>query len=117
ALTLVLYFPIQTLFDQFDRSGLTSWPLIGGLGLVCIGSGVLIGRLWGGPDWNQSARTGGIVAGIMGALVLLDRILQAWPAYNANPRIGGRPIRTFGEATPGFEGNFWEVTLNTFGHL
>ena len=116
-LTLVLYFPVNMLFDYLDGAQLTGWPIIVALGVVTVASGVLVGRLFGGPDWSQSARTAGIVAAIMGAMVLLDRIMQFWPSYNANSRISGRPIRTFQERTPGFEGNFWEVTLNTFGHL
>lgn len=117
ALTLVLYFPIQMMLDATDRAEITGWWLIVGLAVVTVAIGMLVGRLYGGPDWKLSARTGGIVAGIMGAMVLLDRIMQAWPSYNANPRISGRPIRTFQERTPGFEGNFWEVTLNQFSHL
>ncbi|MGC0144655.1 ABC transporter permease [Pseudactinotalea sp. Z1732] len=117
ALTLALYLPVQWLFDVTDAAEITGAPLIAGLGLVCVAVGALVGRFWGGPDWKQSARTGGIVAAIMGAMVFLDRIMQAWPSYNANPRISGRPIRTFQERTPGFQGDFWESTLNLYGHL
>jgi len=50
-------------------------------------------------------------------MVLLDRYMQAWPAYFDNARINGRPIATIGSETPNLQGDYWVQGLDTFTHL
>ncbi|GAP54149.1 oligopeptide transport system permease protein AppB [Arthrobacter sp. Hiyo6] len=62
-------------------------------------------------------RAAGITAFLVGFLILLDRYMQAWPAYFNNSRVRGRPIATIGASTPNIEGDFWILSLDSFTHL
>jgi len=111
ALGTVLYFPLQQVFKALDVSNL----LIAGLAVVCLVVGYLVGRLFGGPDWRLSARTGAAVAFVMGGLTFVDQVMQVWPPYfNA---LNGRPIPTFGDSTPNLGGNYWVQVLDSATHL
>jgi peptide/nickel transport system permease protein len=104
-------------FMQYT-SGVTIWIVLL-LGLVAIGVGILVGWLWGGPDRWQSARTGGITAFLVSALVLVDRFMKDWQLYSTEVA-NGRPIATVGAATPNLSditSNFWITGLDTFTHL
>lgn len=117
AIAIAIYYPMQNVFRQLTRSELIGWPLLFAMGLIAIIVGVLVGVAWWGPDWKQSARTGGIVAFIMAGLIFVDRVLQVWVPYFNAPAVAGRPIPTFGDARPGLGGNFWVQTLDQFNHL
>ncbi len=114
---LVAYFVMQPVFklDVFGPSGQGAGWVLFVLAIVTVAVGWLIGRLYGGPDWGISARTGAAVAFVMGLLIVIDKVLQVWPAYSR--ALGGRPIPTFGDKTPGLGGNFWVQTLDAFTHL
>ncbi len=107
----VLYFPMQVLFDSVAVS---NW-LIFGLAVVAAGVGYLVGRLYGGPDWRLSARTGALVAVVMGALTFVDQVMQVWRPYVR--ALDGRPIPTFGDRTPNLGGNYWVQVLDSATHL
>jgi peptide/nickel transport system permease protein len=107
----LLWWPLQFLFPY--ATGL----MIVLLALVAIGSGVLIGWLFGGPDRRQSMRAGAITAVVVGALIFVDRVMQVWQVYSRSSRVAGRPIATIGAETPGLQGDFWVETLDTFTHL
>ncbi|QGQ20085.1 ABC transporter permease subunit [Cellulomonas sp. JZ18] len=110
-LGVVLYFPMQVVFDSIDESHL----LIAGLALLTVGVGYLVGRLFGGPDWRTSARTGAAVALVMGTLIFIDQVMQVWgPYFQA---LSGRPIPTFGDRTPNLGGNYWVQVLDSYTHL
>jgi peptide/nickel transport system permease protein len=53
------------------------------------------------------------VAGV----IFIDRTMQAWNSYTANPAIRGRPIKTIGDSQAGLEGDFWIQTVDVFTHL
>lgn len=108
---VILYFPIQPLL----AAATPLMMLI--LAIVAVGFGMLIGYLWGGYDRAQSMRAAAITAVIMGLLITADRFMQAWPQYFANGRIRGRPIATIGATTPGFNGDFWNMSLDRMTHL
>ncbi|SDC53421.1 peptide/nickel transport system permease protein [Sanguibacter gelidistatuariae] len=108
---LVLYYPMQALFDNVDESNL----LIAGLAVVAIGIGYLLGYLFRGPDWRVSSRVGAIVAFLVASMIYIDQILQVWPAYFR--ALKGRPIPTFGDSTPNLGGNYWVQTLDSLTHL
>jgi peptide/nickel transport system permease protein len=57
------------------------------------------------------------VAFLSAALVLLDRFMQSWHTYISMPRISYRPIATVGSSTPGFSGDFWLTSIDSFTHL
>nr|WP_246280675.1 ABC transporter permease [Cellulomonas humilata] len=111
AVGLVLYLPMQVVFDSIDVTNL----IILVFAVVAVGVGFLIGRLYGGPDWGISARSGAAVAFIMGGLIYIDQVMQVWPPYFR--ALSGRPIPTFGDRTPNLGGNYWVGVLDAFTHL
>lgn len=117
AVGFIAYFPMQTVFamDIFGPDGNgASWFILL-LAIVAIGVGFLIGRLYGGPDWGVSARTSAAVAFVVAALIFIDQVMQVWGPYSR--ALGGRPIPTFGDRTPGLGGNYWVTVLDSFTHL
>ncbi|KRC49707.1 ABC transporter permease [Leifsonia sp. Root227] len=109
AITIVCYFALQPLFD------ISSVATIIILIVVAIVVSLAIGYFVGGYDRGQNMRVGVIVTIASGALVLLDRFMQAWPQYFQDTN--GRPIATVGSSTPGLSGDIWETGLDTFTHL
>jgi peptide/nickel transport system permease protein len=115
ALGAVLYFPMLAFWNAlFDE---TNWLLVLGMGLVAIVVGVVVGRLWGGPDWRASSRTAALTAIPVAGMLFVDRALQSWQAYVNNPAVSGRPFATTDSSTPNIVGSFWIHLLDTFGHL
>lgn len=106
-----VYFPIQGLLN------LATPLMILILALVTVGVGIGIGWAFGGYDRGQNMRVGGITAFLVGGMVVLDRFLQAWPAYFDNGKIRGRPIATIGAQTPNLGGDFWITGIDSFTHL
>jgi peptide/nickel transport system permease protein len=113
ALGVVLYFPLQLLFNQF---GIISIFSILAIVLALAALGGLTGWLWGGPDRWASVRTGAITAFLAGLVLLLDRFLQSWSIYLTQVA-AGRPISTIGAGTPDLRGSFWITGIDSFGHL
>ncbi|WP_298459482.1 ABC transporter permease [uncultured Cellulomonas sp.] len=111
ALGVVLFFPMQQVFDALP---LSNW-LLAGLGLVTIAVGLLIGYLFGGPDRGVSARAAALTAFVVGVLIVADQVMQVWPPYYDALR--SRPIPTFGDRTPNLGGNFWVGILDSLTHL
>lgn len=107
----IIYFPIQGLLAQ------ATLLMIVILAVVAVGIGVGVGYLMGGYDRKQSMNAAGITAFLVGFIILLDRFMQAWPAYLDNGRIRGRAISTIGSGTPNLEGDFWIMGIDTFTHL
>ncbi len=110
-LGVVLYFPMQIVFDSVAES---HWLMLG-LGVLAAVVGYVVGRLYGGPDWRLSARSGAAVAVVMGALIFIDQVMQVWPPYVK--ALNGRPIPTFGDRTPNLGGNYWVQVLDSYTHL
>lgn len=119
ALGLILYYPVRY-FLFANSSAFTasaSYLKLLLLGLLAIAVGILVGWLWRGPDWKQSARTGGITAFLVAGLIVIDKVMSLWPAYMAAPAINGRPIQTIGDRAPNLGGNFWVQMLDSYTHL
>lgn len=111
AIAYILYFALQGLF------AVSTIGTIAILGIATIVVCIIIGYIIGGPDRNQVIR-GTILTGLFSsAFVLLDRFMQAWPAYLANERIKGRPIATVGASTTNFSSDFWGTGIDTVMHL
>ncbi len=111
AVGLVAYFAVQPLLD------FATAIMVVLLGLATIGVGLLIGYFMGGYDRGQNMRAAALTSFLVGALIVVDRFMQAWPQYFDNSRVRGRPIATIGAATPGIEGDFWSLSLDRMTHL
>lgn len=115
ALGAVLYFPMLEFWNVFFSQ--TGWLLVLGMGVLAVLVGVLVGRLWAGPDWRASSRTAALTAIPVSMMLFLDRALQSWPVYVNNTAVGGRPFATTDSSTPNLTGSFWIHLLDLFGHL
>jgi peptide/nickel transport system permease protein len=116
ALTVVgigvaLYYPLQQAFPY--ATGL----MVLGFAVSAVVVGVVVGKLYGGPDQGQSMRAAAFTALFVAALTFVDRVMSVWQLYSESSRIGGRPIATIGSQTPGLTGSYWVETLDTFTHL
>lgn len=112
AIGLALYYPLQFAFVNANAL------LVVGMGVLAVIIGVVVGRLYGGPDRAQSMRAGGLTGLIVGLLIFIDRVMAVWYVYSNSSRINQRPIATIGSQTPGLSGSdFWVQTLDTFTHL
>jgi peptide/nickel transport system permease protein len=111
AVGLVLYFPLQPLLAQ------ATTLMIALLAIAAILVGIGIGYLMGGYDRRQNINAATVTAVLVAGMILLDRYMQAWPAYFGNSRINGRPIATIGSETPNLRGDYWVHGLDTFTHL
>lgn len=112
ALGVALYYPLQPLFGRMTT------PLLLGLAVVAVLSGIVVGYLWGGPDKRVSARTGAFTAILVAFVIYADRIGQAWAPYVNSSVIGGRPIATVGIRTPNLStASYWITQLDAITHL
>lgn len=108
---IVAFFTLEPLFARANV-----W-LILGLGVLAVGSGLLVGHLMGGYDRGQSMKAASLTAFGVSSLILLDRFMQSWPAYMADGRVRNRPIATIGAETPNLGGDFWLTGLDKYTHL
>ncbi|MBN9238463.1 MAG: ABC transporter permease [Micrococcales bacterium 70-64] len=106
----ILWWPVQFAFYYAPE-----WWAVLLLALVALGVGALVGWLFGGDDRGVSIRAAMITAFVSGLLVLVDRIMGAWPDYVANT--GGRPISTIGSETAGLKGSIWLTSVDSFAHV
>jgi peptide/nickel transport system permease protein len=113
AMGLVLYYPLQALFGQFQIINIFTVLL---LIVLLTALGGLIGYFWGGVDRGQSIRTGAIVSFVMTLILLLDRFLQSWAIYFSEVA-NGRPIATIGSSTPDLVASFWVTGVDSFTHV
>ncbi|OUC89791.1 ABC transporter permease [Streptosporangium minutum] len=92
-----------------------TWLEIIGLALVTVVVCVGLGYGLGGFQRRQ-AITASVLTGLFtGAVIFLDHMLQAFASYSKVVR--GRPISTIGARTPNFAGDFWQLNLDSAGHL
>lgn len=110
AIAYVSYFLLQGLFDVSSI-----WTILI-LGVVAVAVGIGLGAILGGPDRGQAMLASGITAFLAGSFVVLDRIMQSWPAYLDHSRIRGRPIATVSGETAGFSGDVWGTTIDATMH-
>ncbi|WP_203335294.1 ABC transporter permease [Nocardioides limicola] len=110
---VALYYPMFYVWVWLP----VSWPLVIALGVLAVLVGLLIGRLWGGPDPWRTARTAALTAIPVSSLLFFERLFMTWETYTTHSLIRGRPIATFGRRTPNLEGSFWLETTDLFTHL
>lgn len=109
--------------------GLLWWPLYGvmsdtigpwfpwALVIGCTLAGWLAGRLLGGVDARAIAANGAITGFAVGALLIIDRVMQGFHGYYQ--LTNGRPISTVGAQSPqlGASPSIWLQLLDGFSHL
>ncbi|HEY9499720.1 MAG TPA: ABC transporter permease [Terrimesophilobacter sp.] len=110
-ITMICYFALQSLLNV--SSIYTLLILL----LVTIAVGLLSGYLVGGSDRGQNMRIGVFTAVLSAGLILVDKLMQSWPAYVNSSAINGRPIATVGAETPGLGGSVWIQGIDSFTHL
>lgn len=110
-ITMICYFALQSLLNV--SSIYTLLILL----LVTIAVGLLSGFLVGGSDRGQNMRIGVFTAVLSAGLILVDRLMQSWPAYVGSSAINGRPIATVGAETPGLGGSIWIQGIDSFTHI
>lgn len=92
-----------------------NWLIVLGLVLVLAVASYVVAGVVGGPFRAQAAKIGAVVAVSVSLLIVLDRLLQAYPTLSA--KAGGRPIPTTGSQSANLEGTFWEINLDFALHL
>lgn len=112
AAVTVAWFPMQQAF-RFSAGA----AVIGtGVGFVVLG--IVVGRLFGGPDWRISARVSALSGGLVYLLIFLDFAMSWWERYTNTGAINGRPIATVGSVTPQLASSgFWVGTVDTYTHM
>ena len=116
-LVVALYYPLTGegygIFNQF--AVMNAFTVLG-IVVVVAALGGVVGRLFGGYDWRQSARTGVLTGFLSMLVVVLDRFMHSWSLYTTDVA-GGRPIATIGSQTPDLQASFWITGIDTFTHL
>lgn len=105
----LLYFPLQPMLNDPNLFTL--------LGLLALAVAVSAGIGWQiGGLLRRQAIPLAIISGVFtGALIFVDRFLEAWDGYAAMVR--GRVVSTIGSETPNFAGDFWQTSLDSSMHL
>lgn len=83
--------------------------------LIALGVGVGVGMAFGGLQRRQARASAALAAFLTSGVIFSDYMLQSYASFATKVR--GRPISTIGSVTPNFRGNFWEVGLDSGGHL
>ena len=109
----IIYFPAQILLDSDrPRVGLLLM-FVALIGMAMLGS-VIFSRIDRGPI----IRTNLITVVIIGLIIIVDKLMQAWRPYIENDEINFRPVSTFGQSTAWlFEVPFWVRTLDIVMHM
>jgi len=109
----IIYFPAQILLDSSrPRVGLLLM-FIALVGVALLGS-VIFSRIDRGPI----IRTNLITVVIIGLLIVVDKLMQAWRPFIESDDINFRPVSTFGQSTAWlFEVPFWVRSLDIVMHM
>jgi len=110
---VVLYFPLQAVFDA---DGMNIWWVFV-MAVVAILVGVVVGYAFGGFDKGLSMRTAAVTGFGVAVVIFIDRAMQSWSEYSSSSVIRNRPIKTVGDSEARLEGSFWVITNDTFSHL
>ena len=114
AIGIVSYLPLQ---DYFDGPKF-AWKHAVLLLAITLVVGALVGLLWGGFDKGLSAKVSALVAFLVGLVIFIDRHMQSWNDYAADPIVRNRPIKTIGHQEPRLaDKGFWIVNNDAFAHM
>lgn len=111
--TLLLYFPLQKLFDRSS-----SWLLLLLLAVLTSATAVLFSVIFAKIDRGPVIRTTVITGLVCGFLVIVDRLMSSWAPYLVMDGVNGRPVPTVGQINPLLTStDFWVVLLDRVVHL
>jgi peptide/nickel transport system permease protein len=113
AVGAIIYFPAQLLLDS-------NRPRVGLLFMfiLLIGAAILGSLIFSRIDRGPIIRTNLITVVIVGLLIVVDKLMQAWRPYLENDEINFRPVSTFGQSTAWlFEVPFWVRSLDIVMHM
>ena len=110
---VALWYPLQFLFFGL-REVIWVIPLTL-LGSIAIG--VVLGIIFGGENKPTLARWAGITGGVVGLVILLDRVLLVFDEYSNKIPLSSGVIPTIGATTPNLSGDVWIETLDLIAHL
>lgn len=111
--TLVMYYPVNYLFNHYS----SFWLLLA-LFAATLGTAWLSGTFWAKIDRRPVIRTAMISGGLMGVIVIVDRLMQTWKPYLQMDGVNGRPIPTVGQINPLLSNpDFWTSFLDRTVHL
>jgi peptide/nickel transport system permease protein len=110
ALGVVAYLACDPLLEDPTPATILLMALV--TAAVCFG----VGWFTGGELYRRSAVPAAVLTGLFtGAVTFTDHLLLAFEDYSDS--VNGRPISTVGAETPNYDGTFWEMGLDSFGHL
>jgi peptide/nickel transport system permease protein len=111
--TLVMYYPVNYLFKHYS----SVWLLLG-LFAATLATAAAVGLYWSKIDRGPVIRTAMISGALMGAIVVIDRLVQTWTPYIQMDGVNGRPIPTVGQQDPLLsQPDFWTNLLDRSVHL
>lgn len=109
----ISYFPAQPILDS-NRPRLGILGLFVVLLIVSVAGAYLFARIDRGPI----IRTSIITSSLIGLLILLDKMMQAWRPYVESDDVNYRPVATIGQSTIWLsEVSFWVRVLDFAMHL
>lgn len=112
-LGVILYFPLQRLFENNG-----SYLLILALLLITIGLGYGSSYVFSKIDRGPIARTAILTGVVSGVFIFADRLMQSWAAYRETDAVNYRPIPTYGQRNDQLESpDFWIQNLDVITHL
>jgi peptide/nickel transport system permease protein len=112
-LGVILYFPLQRLFENNG-----SYLLILALLLITIGLGYGSSYVFSKIDRGPIARTAILTGVVSSVFIFADRLMQSWTAYRETDAINYRPIPTYGQRNDQLESpDFWIQNLDVITHL
>lgn len=110
AVGTVMYFALSPVLAD------PSLVVIGGLALATVAVCVALGYGIGGVLYRREAVATALWTGLFtGGVIFVDRMLRSFASYSSSMQ--GRPISTVGARTPNYQGTFWELSLDSAGHL
>lgn len=105
-----MWYPMQYLYYYMPTYGAMFITVA-----VMVVVAIISAYAWGGEERALSLRAGIITGVISGLLLIVDRVMGAWPDLVAYTN--GRPIATIGAATPNLTGSVWLESADRFAHL
>lgn len=113
ALAVILYYPVQWLFEQDGK--IIIYPLMIITLFIVAGT---VPLKFSKIDRGPIIRTSMISAFIMGLLIVIDQLMQTWKPYMESDAVYFRPIPTIGQVNALLEpGDFWMSLLDALVHM
>ena len=113
AVLIALWYPLQFLFFSMRE---VVWIIPLTL-LASIAIGIAFGLVFGGENRATLARWAGITGGVVGLVLILDRILLVFDEYSNKIPLSYGIIPTIGATTPNLSGDIWIDALDLIAHL